>query len=116
MPEINLFRNEPDKVNLAVGETLFMVGDAADYFYGVIDGAVDLVFDDAVVETVTAGGVFGEVGLLGEHVRSGSAVATEASLLARLDEAAFVRLVKLNPYFALEVMRVLARRMQQNRI
>lgn len=116
MPEINLFRNEPDQVELAAGQKLFEAGDAATHFYAVISGAVDLVFDGEVVETVEPGGVFGEVGLLGEQVRSGSAIGRADAVLARLDESAFLRLVKLNPFFALEVMRALAVRLQRDRL
>ena len=116
MPEISLFRNEPDQVELAAGQTIFEAGDTAEHFYAVIDGAIDLVFAGEVIEAVEAGGVFGEVGLLGEQVRSGSAVVSDNAVLARLDEAAFLRLVKLNPFFALEVMRALAGRLQRGRL
>lgn len=95
---VNLFRSEPHKVRVAAGDTLFTAGDPAGHFYGVVEGSVEMIFDGEVRETVSEGGFFGEVGMLGKRVRSAIARAKTDAVVARLDEQAFVRLVKRNPF------------------
>ncbi len=108
----NLFRTAPDKKRVAAGDTLFTAGHPAGHFHGVVEGSVELIFDGEVRETVSEGGFFGEVGMLGKRIRSATARAKTEAFVARLDEQAFVRLVKRNPFFALGVMRQMAARLE----
>ena len=114
MAEINLFRTAEKQRELGAGEVLFEVGDPAEDMYGVISGAVEIIRGDEVVEVVTAGGILGEVALLADATRSLDARATEDSLVAVVDEAEFLRLVKMNAFFSLEVMRILAERLRRD--
>ena len=112
MAEINLFRTAEKQRELGAGEVLFEAGDPAKDMYGVISGAVEIYRgDDEVIEVVEAGGILGEVALLADAQRSLGARATEDSLVAVVDEAEFLRLVKMNAFFSLEVMRLLAMRL-----
>lgn len=114
MLEINLFRSSPDQLDLAEGETVFEAGTPAAHFYGVLEGRIEITIDGKVVDVVLPGGVFGEVGLLGGQVRTGTARALEPSRVAKIDEAEFLRLVKMNAYFALNLMRVMAKRLENS--
>ena len=114
MVEINLFRNEPDAVVLREGEVLFAAGDPADAMFAVIEGGIDVVHGDVVLNHIGAGGILGEMGLMDHAPRSATAVATESSRVARLDERRFLYLVQQHPTFALLVMRVLAERLRRN--
>ena len=109
---VNLFRNEPGRRTVKAGEVIFSAGDHADHFYGVVEGSVQLEFDGEIREVVEPGGVFGEVGLLADRIRTGTARAQTDVVVAKLDEAAFLRLVKLNAFFSLQVMREMARRLE----
>lgn len=113
MVEINLFRNAEVQRELSAGAIVFEEGEPAEHFYGVLSGSVDIVRGYETIETVEAGGIFGEVALLGDNQRAAGAVVAEDAVLAELDEAEFLRLVKLNPIFAISVMRVMAQRLQQ---
>ena len=114
MAEINLFRTADRQCELGAGEVLFEAGDAATDLYGVISGSIEIFRDDDVLEVVEAGGVLGEVALLGDSTRSASARAAEDAVVAIVDEAEFLRLVKMNAFFSLEVMRLLAKRLQRD--
>lgn len=114
MLEINLFRSSPDQLDLAEGEVVFEAGSPAAHFYGVLAGRIEITIDDKVVDVVMPGGVFGEVGLLGGQLRTGTARALEPSRVARIDEAEFLRLVKMNAYFALRLLRIMAARLENS--
>ena len=113
MPEINLFRNADVQRELQAGDVLFEAGDHAEHLFGVISGSVELHRGDEVVETVGPGGVFGEVALLGDQTRTIGARAVTDGVVAVVDGDEFVRLIKMNAFFALEVMRLMAVRLQR---
>ena len=113
MPEINLFRAAAVHRDMTAGEILFNEGDLAEEMYGVIDGSFEIVRGDEVLETVEAGGVFGEVALLGDNHRTLCARAKTDAVVAVVSEDEFMKLVKMNAFFALEVMRLLAERLQR---
>ena len=113
MAEINLFRTEPNRRTLTPGEVLFEEGETADLLYGVISGSIEITVGGLARETVGAGGLLGETALLLDHVHSARAVAVEPSEVAEVDEGRFIALVKLNPFFAIEVMRILADRLRR---
>lgn len=115
MPEINLFRSTDVHRELDAGDVICEEGEPALHMFGVISGEIALYQGDEMIERVGPGGIFGEVGLLGEQVRSARASATEQSIVAVIDEAEFLRLVKMNAFFSLEVMRFMAARLQQER-
>ncbi|MDC0670489.1 oxygenase MpaB family protein [Nannocystis radixulma] len=76
------------------GQSLFAVGEAADAFYLVRSGAVEIVVDDAVVTTLGAGECFGERGLdpdNGGRRTAGARVAAPSDLL-RVPGPVFVAL------------------------
>jgi CRP-like cAMP-binding protein len=63
--------------------------------------------------TVEPGGVIFAAGDAGREIRSASAVAGPDCTLVRVDQAAFDDLVRRVPGLALEVMRVMARRLRK---
>lgn len=113
MPDIDLFRNEPTQRSLVDDEVLFDRGDAATAFYAVLAGSVEITAGGRVLEIVEPGGILGEVALLGDRHRTATARAAGETVVAVVDEARFLTLVRMNPYFALEVMRLLASRLER---
>ena len=113
MPEINLFRNAGVQRELPAGEVVFEAGDQAEHLFGIISGSVELHRDGDVLETLGPGGVFGEVALLGDQTRTIGARVSDDAVIAVVDKDEFVRLVKMNAYFALEVMAFMAERLQR---
>jgi CRP/FNR family transcriptional regulator, cyclic AMP receptor protein len=112
MAEIRIFDSARDKLVAAPGQVIFEQGEPGDAMYAVIDGEVDVMLGDVVVETVGPGGILGEVALVDPGPRSASAVARGESRLARVDQREFVFLVQEHPTFALQVMQVLAERIR----
>ncbi len=61
-----------------------------------------------------AGGVFGEMALIDKAPRSATAVAVTDSQVVAVGEKRFMYLIQQTPYFALEIMHVLADRLRRN--
>jgi CRP/FNR family cyclic AMP-dependent transcriptional regulator len=113
MSSINIFRNEEDTVTYSAGDTIFSVGDPGEVMFAVKSGAVEIFFNEQLLETVREGGIFGEMALFDHEVRSATAIAKTDCELVRVDEDRFDLLVKFNPYFALEVLRITVRRLRR---
>lgn len=71
-----------------------------------------MIVHQRVVDTVGPGGILGEMALIDRNPRSATAVAKTDCQLARVDETRFKFLSQQTPYFALEVMRMLAQRLR----
>jgi rSAM/selenodomain-associated transferase 1 len=104
-----------DETPLAVapGGVIFSAGDAGREMYVVRTGSVDLKIGDTLLESVGPGGILGELALVDPAPRSASAVAGPDCTLVRVDQEAFDDLVRRVPGLALEVMRVMARRLRK---
>jgi len=100
-------------LSVAPGEVIFSAGDTGREMYVVRTGSVDLKIGDTVLESVGPGGILGELALVDPAPRSASAVAGPDCTLVRVDQAAFDDLVRRVPGLALEVMRVMARRLRK---
>jgi len=94
------------------GGVIFAAGDPGREMYVVRSGHVDLKIGDTLLESVGPGGILGELALVDHAPRSASAVAGPDCTLARVDQEAFDDLVRRVPGLALEVMRVMARRLR----
>ena len=95
------------------GETIFKEGDAATMMYIVLEGTVGLSVDGREVESVSTGGVLGEMALLGTGPHSATAAAATDCKLAPVDLRRFTLLVQQVPHFSLQVMRVIVDRLQR---
>jgi len=94
------------------GELIFDEGDSGARMYVVRSGEVEIRCGDLVVETLQTGGMFGEMALIDGTHRSASAWAKTDCELIPVDEETFLFLVRETPYFALDVMRTLTRRLR----
>ena len=108
----NLFRHADEVKNVSAGETIFEEGGAPDCMYVVKEGTVRLEVGGALVETVEAGGCFGEMALIEPSPRSASAKAGSDAVIVPVDAKRFEFLVQQTPFFAVHVMRVLADRLR----
>lgn len=87
MAVFELLKRETDGRSFAAGDKVFAQGDA--------------------------GGVFGEMALIDQSPRSASAVAMTPSKVVAVGQKRFTYLVQQTPYFALEIMHVLAERLRR---
>ncbi len=113
MSAIQLLRNEKDVIQVPAGQTIFNDGDPGDAMYVVLDGTVEIVHNGKWIEDVATGSIFGEMALVDDQPRSASAIAKTNVQLARVNQQRFEFLVQYSPFFAVEVMRVMARRLRQ---
>ena len=111
--KINLFDKDEAAFDVAAGEVIFRAGDSADRMYAVIAGRVDIVINGQVVETVEAGGVFGEMALIEDRPRNATATVTATTRLVGIDRKRFLFLVQQTPYFAIQLMTVMAARLRK---
>jgi CRP-like cAMP-binding protein len=101
-------------LKLDPGQVIFSAGDAGREMFIVRTGSVDLRIGDTVLETVEQGGIFGELALVDPAPRSATAVAGPDCSLVLVNAEVFSDLVRRVPGLALEVMRVLARRLRRS--
>jgi|SRR5579859_3370916 len=114
MARITLFQNSPDAVEYPAGEVIFNQGDAAASMYVIQTGEVEVIVNGQVVDTAGPGETIGEMALIDRVPRSGTARARVDSTLVPVDERRFVFMVQETPYFALQVMSVLAERLRRH--
>ena len=108
-----LFGRDQNTMELSAGEIIFREGDECSEMYVVLDGQVDIIIGEKIVETVDPGGLFGEMALLGPAPRSATAVARFDATLVAVDNRGFLLKIQQTPYFAIQVMGVLADRLRR---
>jgi len=113
MITFDLLRREPDIRKYRQGATIFRQGDPADCMFAVVEGAIDIELEGAVIERVLPVTVFGEMALIDALPRSATARAATDCSLAVVDKARFLRLVELTPYFALHMMQLITTRLRR---
>lgn len=111
-PTVNTFRHETDVVTFAAGQTIFNEGEPGDVMYVIQEGEVEILIHGRLIETVGSGGVIGEMALIDATARSATAVAKTDTRLVPLDENRFKIYVHNTPFFAIQVMRVMASRLR----
>lgn len=109
---VSLFNNEQDITTYPQGAVIFNEGEHGDALYVVVEGEVAISVRGRVIDTLGAGELFGEMALIDAEPRSATARAASTCRVARVDERRFTFLVQQTPFFALHVMRVLARRLR----
>jgi CRP/FNR family transcriptional regulator, cyclic AMP receptor protein len=110
---INIFKSDPNAEKLPAGHAVFREGERGDHMFAVVKGSVDLVINGKIVETVEPGGVFGEMALVEEQPRVATAVVKADAELVRIDRKRFLFLVQQTPYFSLQLMAIMAKRIRQ---
>ncbi|HYB99802.1 MAG TPA: cyclic nucleotide-binding domain-containing protein [Candidatus Limnocylindrales bacterium] len=110
-----LFASSRNIESFPAGATVFQQGEAGDSMYVVLEGTVDIMLGDKLLDLSGPGDLLGEMSLIDNKARSATAVARTDVKLARVDESAFLTMVQETPFFALHVMRVLVERMRRSR-
>jgi len=109
---LGLFRHDADVTRLAPGEFLFRKDDAAQHMFVVRSGELQVGDGNVVYETVTAGGIVGEMALVDGAPRSASVKALTPSEVVPVDEKRFLFMVQQTPFFAVRLMRVITQRLR----
>lgn len=95
------------------GQRIFVQDDDGAVMYVVRSGRVRIMSFGTVLDMIGPGGIFGEMALIDGAPRSATAIAEEACEVAVLDRDAFLRHVRTNPEFAIEVIQLMAYRLRR---
>ena len=94
------------------GTLIFQEGDKADGLFIIKSGKVGICLGNRTLAELTVNNIFGEMALIDDAPRSATAIALTDVELVPVSEKQFLFLVSQTPFFALKVMRVLARRLR----
>ena len=104
------FAGEPKPYNK--GSSIFKKGDPGDSLFVVTHGEVDIVADGKVIDHLVDGEMFGEMAMIDKVERSADAIASIDCEIVQIDEARFNYMVKNNPEFAMDVIRMVSTRLR----
>lgn len=107
----DLFRHDPNLVQLPQGELLFREGDTGRCMFVLLSGHATITRHERELERIGPGDIVGEIALLESSLRLATVRTLTDCIFASVDEARFRFLVEETPHFAVEVMRVMARRL-----
>jgi CRP/FNR family cyclic AMP-dependent transcriptional regulator len=113
---LEFFAKSKDTVEFGAGAIIFSEREHGKLMYVVLEGEVEIRVNDELLDLVKPGEVFGEMALVDAKRRSASAIARMPSRLLALDENKFLDMVKKEPHFAIDVMRILAKRLRKMNI
>lgn len=110
--KFKILKHAGDPIPYLAGATIFSKGDPGDSMFVVVEGRVDIIVDGEVVDTLEDGDIFGEMSLIDNQDRSADAVAGTDCSLVSIDEQRFIFMTDHTPRFALQVLRLVARRLR----
>jgi CRP/FNR family transcriptional regulator, cyclic AMP receptor protein len=104
--------NNIDALLFKAGSVIFREGDEARDLFVIKSGQVRIQIGNRTVTELGPDSIFGEMALIDNEPRSATATAVTDVELVPVSEKQFLFLVSQTPYFALKVMRVLAKRLR----
>ncbi|MFA7291954.1 MAG: cyclic nucleotide-binding domain-containing protein [Rhodocyclaceae bacterium] len=107
-----LFSNNPEIVRINAGEPLFVEGEAGNLMYVLTVGSAEVIVKNRLAETLKSGNIVGELGIVSPGPRSATVVAKTDCEFVAIDAKRFQYLVQQTPFFATQVMRVMAERLR----
>lgn len=102
----------PMLARYAAGAAIMREGQAGMVMYVVKSGRVSISLGASVVEIVGPGGTFGEMALVDQSPRIANAAAEEECELLAIDRGALMDAVKMQPAFAMAMLRSIADRLR----
>ena len=109
----HLFLHEQHSETFLAGELIFQEGQPGEVMYVVQEGQVELLRQGHLFETVGPGGILAELALIDPTAQSATARAKTDCKLVPINQTRFKVQVHHYPYFALQVMQVMAKRLRQ---
>lgn len=107
-----LFSHNPTILQVPAGQPLFSAGEEGHLMFVLSKGTADVVVNGQVVESLQHGSIVGEMGIVSPGPRSATVIATSDCEFVAVDEKRFQFLVQQTPFFATQVMRVMAERLR----
>jgi len=113
MADLSMFANDLDVESYQAGHRFITAGDEGDVMFVVTEGEIEISLRGKHLETVHTGGIFGELALIDHRERSADVVAKTDAKVSSIDQKRFLYLVRNHPFFALEVMKIMADRLRK---
>jgi CRP-like cAMP-binding protein len=113
MMKVTLFRNSTDYKTYAAGESIFNSGEPADFMYAIVEGQVDIIRNGVIIDSLSEGDLFGEMALVDDSPRSGTAQARTDVKVVPITRQRFEFMVQNTPHFATVVMTIMAERLRR---
>jgi len=110
---IDIFNESQYATPHQADEVIFSAGDIGHEMYLVIKGKIEISIDNKVLETIESGGFFGEMAIIEDMPRSANARCLNDCKLVKINEKRFYELIEEVPFFAQEVMKVMAHRLRK---
>jgi CRP/FNR family cyclic AMP-dependent transcriptional regulator len=114
--KLKLMAFASERAQYQPGDQLFHQGDTADAAYIILGGAAEILVDTPggplKVADVGPGAFVGEIGILMDVPRTATVCATEPITVLKITKELFFRMVTDFPSIGIEVMRVLAQRIE----
>ncbi len=103
---IKSFVDTVEKKNVPAGEIIFAQGQTGEVMYGLVEGEVEVIVNDKVIEVIQPGDIFGVGAIVRpNHQRESTTRAKTDCQIFSVDKNTFLFLVQETPVFALELMR-----------
>ena len=107
-----------ERVGFDPGKRLMQQGDLADAAYLIIDGHAEVILETSsgpvIVATVGTTEIVGEVGILGNALRTATVRAKDRLIALRIPKEPFMRMVREFPTIAVSIMQELAQRLHRS--
>jgi CRP/FNR family cyclic AMP-dependent transcriptional regulator len=114
--KLKLMAFAAERAQFRKGEEMFHQGDVADAAYIILDGRADVMIDTPAgnlkVAEVGRDALVGDIGILCDVPRTATIIATEDLTTLKITKDLFFRMVTDFPTISIEVMRVLAQRLE----
>jgi CRP-like cAMP-binding protein len=113
--KLKLLAFTSDRISYSAGQILFHQGDQGDAAYVVLSGTADILVDtpagEIKVADVNINSIVGEIAILCDVSRTATVKATSKLEVLKISKEHFLKLLSDFPEMAVEIMRVLADRL-----
>ena len=109
----DLFRLDPEFIKIKAGKVLFREGDHGDDMYVLISGKAEVSIGGVMIAECTQGDFVGEMAVVDGSPRYGTVTARTDCKFVVINKARFHFLIDETPGFALEVIRIMAKRLKE---
>ena len=115
--KLKLLAFTSERITFKAGDAFFHQGDAGDAAYIIVSGSADVLVKTPQgplkVATVNQNDFVGEIAILCDVPRTATVIASTETVTLRISKELFFRLVTDFPVMAVEMMRVLAQRLDR---
>jgi len=110
----DLFRHDPEFIEIKDGEILFSEGEIGDAMYVLVEGAAEISIGGVFFGECTQGSFVGEMAVVDGSPRHATVTAITDCKFVVVDEKRFHFLIDETPGFATEVIRIMAQRLKES--